>query len=107
MLFRRLKIKAKVPRPENVLADKEEQAAYKKFAARMNSKEFYFQDEMRFGTRIELARKWTTKGFRPFGEHRIGYEYGYLSVAVNPLTGETFVLVTVRYANNEFSSLHQ
>lgn len=30
VLFQRLKIKAKVPRPANILADKEEQAEYKK-----------------------------------------------------------------------------
>lgn len=59
----------------------------------MTGKDYYFQDEMRFGTRTELGRKWTAKGFRPSGEQKIGYEYGYLSVAVNPLTGEVFVLL--------------
>ncbi len=59
----------------------------------MTGKAYYFQDEMRFGTRTELARQWTAKGFRPSGKQRIGYEYGYLSVAVNPLTGEVFMLV--------------
>jgi len=59
----------------------------------MKGKDYYFQDEMRFGTRTELARKWTAKGFRPSGKQKIGYEYGYLSVAANPLTGEIFMLI--------------
>ncbi len=59
----------------------------------MTGKDYYFQDEMRFGTRTELARKWTAKGFRPSGEQKIGYEYGYLSVAINPLTGKVFALL--------------
>lgn len=59
----------------------------------MKGKEFYFQDEMRFGTRTDLGRVWTPKGVRPSGEQRIGYEYGYLSVAVNPLRGDIFLLV--------------
>lgn len=62
VLFQRLKSKAKVPRPANILADKEEQAKYKKnFAARITGKNHYFQDEMRFGRRTELGRKWTTE----------------------------------------------
>ncbi|MEJ7698717.1 MAG: IS630 family transposase [Pyrinomonadaceae bacterium] len=59
----------------------------------MNGKEFYFQDEMRFGTRTDLGRVWTACGARPTGEQRIGYEFGYLSVAVNPLRGEIFLLL--------------
>jgi transposase len=48
---------------------------------------------MRFGTRTELARKWTARGYRPNGEQRIGYEYGYLSVAINPQTGKLLMLI--------------
>ncbi len=59
----------------------------------MNGKEFYFQDEMRFGTRTDLGRVWTPCGAPPIGEQRIGYEFGYLSVAVNPLRGEIFLLL--------------
>jgi transposase len=59
----------------------------------MNGKEFYFQDEMRFGTRTDLGRRWTRHGIRPSGEQRIGYDYGYLSVAVNPRSGELFLLL--------------
>ncbi|MDQ3062300.1 MAG: transposase [Acidobacteriota bacterium] len=48
---------------------------------------------MRFGTRTELGRRWTACGVRPTGEQIIGYEFGYLSVALNPGTGELFALL--------------
>ena len=48
---------------------------------------------MRFGTRTELGRRWTGCGVRPSGEQIIGYDYGYLSVALNPCTGEVFALL--------------
>ncbi|MDQ3180002.1 MAG: transposase [Acidobacteriota bacterium] len=48
---------------------------------------------MRFGTRTELGRRWTACGVRPTGEQIIGYQYGYLSVALNPRTGELFALL--------------
>lgn len=59
----------------------------------MRQQSYYFQDEMRFGTRTELGRRWTACGVRPRGEQIIGYEYGYLSVALNPRTGELFALL--------------
>jgi len=48
---------------------------------------------MRFGTRTELGRRWMASGIRPRGEMLIGYEYGYLSAALNPQTGELFCLL--------------
>lgn len=48
---------------------------------------------MRFGTRTELGRKWSAKGVKLIGEQHIGYDYGYLSVALNPRTGEMKVLI--------------
>ncbi len=48
---------------------------------------------MRFGTRTELGRRWTAKAVRPSGEQIIGYEYGYLSAALNPRSGELFALI--------------
>lgn len=48
---------------------------------------------MRFGTRTELGRRWTKCRCRPRGEMLIGYEYGYLSAALNPQTGEMFCLL--------------
>jgi len=48
---------------------------------------------MRFGTRTELGRRWTAGGGRPSGQMIIGDEYGYLSVALNPHSGELFALL--------------
>jgi transposase len=48
---------------------------------------------MRFGTRTELGRRWTACGQRPTGEQIIGYKYSYLSVALNPATGEMLALI--------------
>jgi len=48
---------------------------------------------MRFGTRTELGRRWTACGCRPTGEQISGYEYGYLSAAPAPVTGELFALI--------------
>lgn len=48
---------------------------------------------MRFGTRTEFGRRWMAKGYRPSGRQQIGYDYGYLSVAINPLSGKTFMLI--------------
>lgn len=48
---------------------------------------------MRYGTRTELGRRWMASGVRPTGEMLIGYAYGYLSVALNPRSGELFALL--------------
>ncbi len=53
----------------------------------------YFEDEFRFGTRTELSKRWTAKGVRPVGRMNIGYDYGYLYVAVNPSSGRVFGLI--------------
>ena len=57
----------------------------------MRGESFYFQDEMRYGTRTELGKGWTASGVRPSGEQLIGSEYGYLSVALNPRSGELYL----------------
>jgi transposase len=48
---------------------------------------------MRFGTRTDLSRRWTPKGVKPIGDQHIGYDYGYLSVAINPVTGDVKMLI--------------
>lgn len=48
---------------------------------------------MRFGTRTELGRRWTACGVRPQGEQIIAYDFGYLSAALNPLSGELLALI--------------
>ena len=56
-------------------------------------KQFYFHDELRFGTRTDLGRRWTATGIKPIGSQHIGYDYGYLSVAINPVTGDVKMLI--------------
>ena len=53
----------------------------------------YFEDELRFGTRTTLKRRWTPKGHRPQCRVKIGYEYGNLYCALCPLTGDLFYLL--------------
>ncbi len=59
---------------------------------------------MRYGTRTELGKRWTACGFRPSGEQLIGYEYGYLSAAVNPQTGEMFALILPDMTTESFQA---
>lgn len=51
---------------------------------------------MRIGTRTELGRRWTPRGVRPIGRHRIGYRYLYLYVSLKPWTGEVFAMFLPR-----------
>lgn len=50
----------------------------------------YYTDEMRYGTRTESKRRWTRQGHRPQCKVKIGYEWGYLYVAICPTTGDMF-----------------
>jgi len=47
-------------------------------------------DEMRYGTRTIVGRKWMKKGYRPITPMKYGYLYGYLFQATQPSTGKTF-----------------
>ena len=60
---------------------------------------------MRFGTRTESGRRWTACGIRPAGEMLIGYEYGYLSVALNPRSGQLFALILPDMRVESFQAL--
>jgi transposase len=53
----------------------------------------YWGDEMRYGTRTELKRRWTPSGHRPVCRVKIGYEFGYLYCLLCPLTGDLFCLM--------------
>ncbi|RYX93697.1 hypothetical protein EON78_06180 [bacterium] len=48
---------------------------------------------MRYGTRTNLKRRWTPKGFRPKCPMKIGYEFGYLYTAIYPKTGDLFCMM--------------
>lgn len=47
-------------------------------------------DEIRYGTRTILAKKWMTKGYRPITPMKYAYNYSYLFQATQPVTGKTF-----------------
>lgn len=64
--------------------------------------DFYFHDELRFGTRTDLGRRWSPKGVKPVGHQHIGYDYGYLSVAINPITGDVKMLILPNMTKESF-----
>ena len=64
----------------------------KKIQEKLKDLSPWFQDEMRFGTRTILAKKWTTQGHRPSCEMKYAYSYYYLFQAIQPATGKTFEL---------------
>jgi DDE superfamily endonuclease len=68
--------------------DLEKQIAFKKeFVADADAQDRYFSDEMRYGLHTEHKCLWTPCGIRPDWTLRLSYQYGYLSVALNPLNG--------------------
>lgn len=52
----------------------------------------YFTDEMRYGTRTHCKRRWTRQGHRPICQVKLGYEWGYLYVAICPFSGDVFAM---------------
>lgn len=69
---------------------------------RHSGADFYFHDELRFGTRTDLSRRWTAMGVKPIGDQHIGYDYGYLSVAINPVTGDVKMLILPNMTTESF-----
>lgn len=57
---------------------------------------------MRFGTRTDLKRIWTAYGIKPVGRQFIGYDYGYLSVAINPVLGKIKMLILPNMSRESF-----
>jgi hypothetical protein len=59
-------------------------------------KHIYFTDEMQLdlkrsnGTRTASKRRWSRQGRRPVCKVKIGYEWGYLFVALCPASGDLF-----------------
>lgn len=48
---------------------------------------------MRYGTRTHCRRRWSRQGTRPTCRVRLGYEWGYLYVAICPFTGDMFSML--------------
>lgn len=49
-----------------------------------------------------MGRRWTIAGVKPIGNQHIGYDYGYLSVAINPVTGEVKMLILPNMTKESF-----
>ncbi|MEM9675957.1 MAG: hypothetical protein AAF992_25425 [Bacteroidota bacterium] len=47
---------------------------------------------MRYGTRTATKRRWGRQGRRPTCPIKLGYEWGYLYVAICPYLGDVFAL---------------
>ena len=47
---------------------------------------------MRYGTRTHSKRRWTRQGHRPVCQVKLGYQWGYLYVAICPFTGDIFAM---------------
>lgn len=58
--------------------------------AQYGDNQLYFTDEMRYGTRTECKRRWTRQGHRPCCRVKIGYDWGYLFLAVSCFSGDLF-----------------
>ena len=49
-------------------------------------------DQMRYGTRTHCKRRWSRQGRRPLCQVKLGYEWGYLYVALCPYSGDLFAI---------------
>ena len=66
------------------------EAYIKKYEEEQKQSAPWFQDEMRYGTRTIIGKKWTSQGNRPKTTMKYGYKYSYLFQATQPSTGKTF-----------------
>ncbi|MBC7923040.1 MAG: IS630 family transposase [Ferruginibacter sp.] len=55
--------------------------------------DIYFQDELRYGTRTEVGRRWMPLGERPSCPVRIGYQFGHLFTAICPYNGDLLAVL--------------
>lgn len=74
---------------------KENNALKKTFPAlkQRYGKRYYFEDEMRSGTRSQSKRRWTPKSHRPVCRVKLGYRFTYLYCALAPATGKLMALL--------------
>lgn len=54
---------------------------------------YYFEDEMRSGTRTQTKRRWTPLRHRPVCRVKLGYEFCYLYTAIAPASGHLLALL--------------
>lgn len=54
---------------------------------------FFYEDEMRSGTRTQTKRRWTPRGHRPVCSIKLGYEFCYLYAAIAPALGHLIALI--------------
>ena len=47
---------------------------------------------MRYGTRTHCKRRWSRQGRRPLCRVKLGYEWGYLYVAICPFSADLFAM---------------
>lgn len=62
----------------------------------------WFFDEMRFGTRTVVGRRWTKRGYRPRCPVKYGFSYNYLFQATQPSTGKTFEMFLPKMDGDSF-----
>jgi transposase len=75
-------------------------------ASRPNTKiEIWFQDEMRFGEKTTLSRRWCLKASAPRNICQLGFRNTYIYGAINPATGERVGLVN-HGCNSEAMNIH-
>jgi transposase len=95
-VFKRLKLKKKVPRPQNPKASVEKQQAWKESGLGEKLEEvgyggregLYWADEMRVGLIGQVRRVWAPVGVKIVQKLQYTYEWEYLNLAVNGLTGQ-------------------
>lgn len=70
----------------------------------MKDRAFVFQDELRYGTRTQLKRRWTPQKVRPAGNMKLGYEWGYLYAAIEPNTGQLYAYLLPNMSKASFQA---
>lgn len=97
-VFRRLKLRRKVPRPVSPKASAVKQAAWKAAGLKnelesvpnLKVEEVVWGDEMRVGLLGQVRRVWAPKGVKIEQKVEVEYEWAYLNLAVNGVSGSLY-----------------